>query len=665
MKKLIIIWVLFLSSSLLAVEISQNPFDSVTAHTLKNGMKVFLAPNQSSKNINISLRVMSGGIAEDKKSLEANHVLEHMLFKDGRIEGNKSYLEVITEAGGEVNAYVSSEHTAYYGEITAEKGEWLIGLFKQMIFFRDLDETEFLLALNSVEIEIGKPFFLSRWLGFDPLDTFFNFYFPGSSYAEREFGLAPSPFSFTDERIALRKLELDTVKSIYNDYYYPSNMIFFISGKFDPDVMLSFLENTFSDVKERSGKTVKPKLATKMGETYHRIYPIYEGDYADISYGLKLYNKTPEEVFVIGSYLNYVAHRLMIEFRNKKGETYTAFADIEYSNKYGEAHVNFKTPLDKYESNRSYLVNLIKSETIEGKFDNASIKEAMDLYMKGLTEKLENDSGSMMELAQLKHFFMTEYGDERDPYTIVKSITDEDYKRILTEQFSSNKSHIVEFVPPALFKYDYYVLTALTILASVLIFKSALQNHDEIRNTLWVTKITTTPGKIVEVASLAASTIVISYLVLIPFISIFEYNLFYKTNIYLSTYLDRVLSVALMVGAFMWQLSRFPTRLIFTGNQFVIKSLVLREMTLNLDEVVMARTVGPFKKYSLGHLFKSKFSLSAALFNWAFWRSAIEIKTTSGTSYILNVKGAEELAGKINGVLDSQKDSFLSLDEAA
>ncbi|GEM_PF-3411375 len=655
MRVIICALFLVLSFSLRANNESKNPFENISIHTLKNGMKVYLSPNQKSKKVELKIIVHSGNWAENENNLGANHVLEHMLFQDGTIEGDKSYLEVIKEAGGDVNAYVSNEHTAYYGSIDAEKGEWLISIFKKMLFFRNLEQHELELSYGSVELEIGKPFFINKWLGFSPMDAFVNSYFPTKDFDEREFGVPEFPFSREDERILLRKLDLETVKSIYDDFYYPSNMVLFVSGKFSPALMLNYLNKTFSDVEDKDGKTLNLLVATKAGETFHEVYPVFEEGKARLSYGLKLFNITAKDFLVLDSYFGYVSHRLMIEFRNKRGETYTAHKWGWYNNKYGNFYVNFETPLDKYEANRNYLINLINNETHDGKFTSKSFSEAIDLYLKENFENVDNDAAVSMSLAQGMDYFMTEFNEVRDPYSLLKNMSEEEYKKILAERFSLGNPYIVENVPPVLFKYDFYVFMFLSVMGTLMIFKSILHNQDEIRNTVWMVKNTTSPGKVIEVAALFISSILLSYLIRRPVTSFVEGQLFYTTNVLLSTYLEMVLTISLTVAPFMLLLSRFPTRLIFTGKEYVIKSLVLREEKISVDDVVEANLIGPFKKYSLRYLINGRCSLYAAVFNLAFWRPSLEIKTTRGTSYILNIKGAKEYADMINREVGDHK----------
>lgn len=651
---------LILSFSVYANSESKNPFESISNHVLKNGMKVFLAPNQNSKKIELNIKVQSGNLSEDKHTLGANHVLEHMLFQDGAIEGDKSYLEVIKEAGGDVNAYVSDDHTAYYGNIDAEKAEWLIEVFKKMLFFRNLEQHELELSYGSIELETGKPFFLNKWLGFSPLDYFLDSYFPKQSFYKRYFGIPDFPYSREDERIALRKLDLETVKSIYNDFYYPSNMILFVTGKFNPSSMLDFLEKTFSDVENKAGKTLKPLVAVKEGGIYHEVYPVYEENQAMLSYGLNLFDITAKDLIVLDSYLGYVSHRLMIEFRNKRGETYSARRTAWYQYKHGVSYVTFETPIEKYESNRNYLINLINSETREGKLTSKSFKEAIDLYLKENFESVDNDAAVLMSLTKGQSFFMMEFDEIIDPYSLLKNMSEEEYKKILADKFNNEKPYIEEYSPPALFKYDFYVLMFLTVMGTIMLFKTILHNQDEIRNTVWMAKITTSPGKVIEIAVLLFSSVLLSYLIRRPVLSLVEGQLFYTTNVLLSTYLDMVLVFASSISIFMYLLSRFPTKLIFTGKDYVIKSLVLREEKIRLEDIVEATIVGPLEKYSLKYLLKSRLSIISAVFNLAFWRPSLVIKTTSGTSYILNVKGAKLHANEISREIQDTEEKIVS-----
>lgn len=426
----------------------KDPFSNMSFHKLKNGMNVVLAPNQGSKNIRVKLIVGFGRLAETKDNLQAGHVLEHMLFKDGSIDDHKSYLEVIKEAGGDVNAYVTNDHTAYHTTITADKGEWLLAKFKKMLFSRELTQAELDLGKASVELEIGNPFFVNSWFGANPFGYFLSNYFPYKDFQEIEFGIKPFPYSREDERLSVKKLKLSAVKNIYKDYYYPSNMTLIVAGKFNPVRLNKLIDSELGNIERTLGKSRPVLKASTRGNMYYKESPSVGGGKASIAYGTKLYKRSADEILALDAYMEYVAHRLMIELRNKKGETYTAYSVTDYRNDAGYSYVSFQTPSEKYEKNRKYLIDLIQKEAVQGKISDEVIKEAISLHLKNRYEIQDNDAEGLTSLAELYLELKEDFKVDQSPYQVLSSMTPKTFRNNLMLVFATEKTYRWENLPP-------------------------------------------------------------------------------------------------------------------------------------------------------------------------------------------------------------------------
>jgi len=86
-------------------------------HTLKNGMKVLLAPSQGTESVTVMVMSGTGSRYESKKENGMAHFLEHMVFKGTKKRKTaKIIAEELDGVGGEFNAFTSKDHTAYYAK---------------------------------------------------------------------------------------------------------------------------------------------------------------------------------------------------------------------------------------------------------------------------------------------------------------------------------------------------------------------------------------------------------------------------------------------------------------------------------------------------------------------------------------------------------------------
>lgn len=624
--------------------LSENdPFKNMSFHTLDNGMKVVLAPNQNAKNMRVKLVVGYGRIVEKRHELQAGHVLEHMLFKDGTISENKSYLEIIKEAGGDVNAYVTGDHTAYHTTIPAERGEWLIDKFKSMLFFRKLDEQELKLGKASVVLEIGKPFIFNRWLKANPLGFFVNNYFPEKDFWQTEFGMPDFPYSRENERLNVNELKLSQIKHVYDNYYYPSNMTLFVAGKFSPGKLIGKLNKEFADIPDKKGLKMPQFRAQSKGGDFIKTSPSIDGDVQGIAYGRKLFNRSIDEVMAADAYYNYIAHRLMIELRNKKGETYTAHSSISYEKNAGWATVSFKTPSEAYEKNKNFLLNLIDKEAIQAKISDEDVKKAIDLFLKERYEITDTDAESNMKMAELYLEFREDFKETRSPFTILSSMSPDSFRKHIQNVHKEEKVYMWETVNPLFFAYDLFVLLFVSIMGGIMLFKTLWNNKKESVQMTWVQKASTTPGMLFEVVTMLPVAFLIQYLIFRPLDSFIETQNFYRGSVFISSYLDTFVGTVLYVGLLMYLMKNFTSKVYSTGRELVIHQFILQESYIPYSDIASFETVSFFKKYDIRLLWKSKFSLNPFIDIFS-WRKALLVNLKDGTTYLLFVKDAEALA---------------------
>jgi len=112
---------------------SRDPFKEMSFHELNNGMSVVLAPSNQAKNVKVKVRVKVGTSVENKKNLGVSHLVEHLLFRDSELEDGQTYLQLIKEEGGNINANVTKDETSYHAVIPFKKGEWLVKRFAMML----------------------------------------------------------------------------------------------------------------------------------------------------------------------------------------------------------------------------------------------------------------------------------------------------------------------------------------------------------------------------------------------------------------------------------------------------------------------------------------------------------------------------------------------------
>ncbi|MBC7539920.1 MAG: insulinase family protein [Bacteriovorax sp.] len=343
----LLIW----SLTIYAKEPGSDPYQAIEYIKLDNGVSVYLAPSEETNLTEIRLDVGVGWEAENKSNWGVSHLLEHVLFRDKQLKEEMSYLQIIKEAGGRANGQTDSRLTSYYGSIPSSKSKWLLDTFSKMLLHPNMTNENVQKEKSTVELEIGRPGPVTQALGFNPFDKFYPSYLKSSSFWETEFKISnDNLFSKSEEQLSNQKLTLVQINDHYNNYYYPSNMKLFVAGKFTKKEIMDTIIMTWGTLKPRVGLSLKPvKKAEPRLEPYIHTDVTQENN--SVYIGTKAWNFTNQDQEILSSYSNYLAHRLMKEIRNLKGQAYTAHAENYFHKDYGYTYVGFQTPKENLDSN--------------------------------------------------------------------------------------------------------------------------------------------------------------------------------------------------------------------------------------------------------------------------------------------------------------------------
>ena len=90
----------------------------VRTHTLKNGLRVVLAPSPAADSVTVMVMSGTGARYERKEENGMAHFLEHMVFKGTKKRKSPQIIaEAIDAVGGTFNAFTAKDHTAYYAKV--------------------------------------------------------------------------------------------------------------------------------------------------------------------------------------------------------------------------------------------------------------------------------------------------------------------------------------------------------------------------------------------------------------------------------------------------------------------------------------------------------------------------------------------------------------------
>ena len=221
---------------------AQDPVDVLKASNqgmrrlvLDNGMVVLLKEDRSAPMAALQFWVGAGSIHEaENLGGGLSHYLEHMVFKGTASRGPAQVSQEIADAGGEINAYTSTDRTVFHATLPAAR--WLVGLdvLADAVFHPAFPEDEWARERDVIlrEVDMGED---------DPGRVM------NRLTSETAFRVHPYRVPVIGWRDVLVTMDRDDLVDYHRRHYSPDNVILAVAG----DVPLDDME---AAIRERLGK---------------------------------------------------------------------------------------------------------------------------------------------------------------------------------------------------------------------------------------------------------------------------------------------------------------------------------------------------------------------------------------------------------------------------
>ena len=663
LRNVFLIFVLFLLfSSSSSWSATDNPFKNIQYTVLENGLTVVLSPSSKAKNVAINIRVDGGRLAETKKNIGVTHLLEHVVFTEAQLGTDQTYLQVITEAGGRVNAAVYDRETIFYATIGHEKSDWILEQFYKMIFHRNFDDKLIQLAKGSVMMEIGQPSWLAGLLRYDLIGPFKQRYFPWRDFSNSEFNIYFPNFSDDETRLSTLNLKKVQIEKYYQDYYKPDNMVLMFAGNFDPQKILRLIKKTFGTIQaEPFSKKLKLNIRP-------RPYP-YNNEFLTagtplIYVGTKIWKPQAVDEIVTEAYMEYLAHRMMKELRNKKGETYTVSHNFGVNDEAGASYLRFESPVTEVDKNYLYVEKIIQDEARLGKISDSEIRKAIDFYKKHEFGTSDTDALSMIKFAYYYHRHIKKYGSSiPNIYEIVHSLTPEEFRTALKRTFLPERAYKWIYRPPLYSKIDMNILWVMMIILTAALYQALLKRPSPEVRIHWTAQVWHSPGLALEFLIVMGVTYMLCFLIDRPVTWCLDHFQFYKSSILINGYFIEALRTFIFMSVFTLQFAALPRRLMIDDYGLTIKHIAFYAWSVPSDQIISTRISTPLRilsnpKYWLNPHFRW------AYFNWAFWKPGLILEIKKGPIYFLGFDQAAKIKEDLSIYLISPK-SFTSKNQDA
>lgn len=293
---------------------------NIKGKTLNNGVKLYTNLNEHVNSVTISFLINTGSFNEKEDEHGMAHFVEHMLFK-GTL--NRSAIQTskdIEKVGGWLNACTFFNFTKYYCRLPYDKYEIGLDVLSDMIWNNTIPKEEFdmekQVILEEIKMCIDDPMCLAS----DKLLEIMN-----KDYHNRQ------TISGTVEDVS--NITREQMIEFINKYYIPENISIVITGKFDEDKIIDYLNKYNDNIDYKYNELVleDDKFVTNF-ENSDELVITKNNEQSIISFG-SFCPPVSNSEYYIGEVFSVMfggncSSKLYLEVREKQGLAYRANCDI-------------------------------------------------------------------------------------------------------------------------------------------------------------------------------------------------------------------------------------------------------------------------------------------------------------------------------------------------
>jgi predicted Zn-dependent peptidase len=288
---------------------------SVQVTTLSNGLRVVTDRMSSVETVAVGVWVAAGTRHETADVNGISHLLEHMAFKGTARRSAQAIAEEMDNVGGQLNAYTSRDHTAYFAKVLKENLPLAVDILSDILLNSTMDAEELAREQHVVVQEIYQA-------DDTPDDIIFD------HHQATAFPNQPMGWPVLGKEPIVRSITSDRLKAYMAGNYAADSMVVSAAGNVDHDVFVALIEQAFGSLPKHSAVSEVPSLYN--GGDYREKRKL-EQVHLVLGFGGLAYDDP--DFYNLGALSTLLGEgmssRLFQEIREKRGLAYTVYSNTQ------------------------------------------------------------------------------------------------------------------------------------------------------------------------------------------------------------------------------------------------------------------------------------------------------------------------------------------------
>jgi len=404
-------------------------------HTLKNGLRVIIAPMKETQTATVVVMVGVGSRYEKENEAGLSHFIEHMFFKGTKKRPTALDIsEELDSIGGEFNAFTSKDVTLYYAKADSKHVETALDVISDMYLNSKIEPQEIEKEKGTIIQEINMR--EDNPMGYVG-DVFEKLLYRNNYLGRDVIGYKKAITSFKQKNF------LNYMKQ----FYVANDTVVCIAGKFNEKEALSKIKKYFSGMK-KGKKPPMEKVSEKQKNPEAKI-KFKKTDQTHFILGSRAYPENHKDRFVL-ALLSIIlggnmSSRLFIEVREKRGLAYSVHTMVEaykecgyLATQAGVDHKNLK----------------LAAETILREYKKIATEKVSEKELQKAKDYIKGKSVMGLESSdEVAMFFIGQEIKKKKIMTIQKifkhidKVTPSDILRVAKDIFQPNKLNLAVIGP--------------------------------------------------------------------------------------------------------------------------------------------------------------------------------------------------------------------------
>lgn len=281
--------------------------------TLKNGVRVIVAPMKSTRAVTVLVLFGTGSKYETKKINGVSHFLEHMFFKGTEKRPRAiDITSLLDGVGGEFNAFTSEEWTGYYVKVDTSHFDLALDVVSDILLHSKFDPKE-------VNRERGVIIEEINMYNDNPQRKVVEF------WNEVLHGDQPAGWPIAGTKETMAGIKREDIVDYFSRQYVGDNAVVVVAGNADGNSALNKSEDYFSSLKQ--GKPYEKNKVVEMQSCPGVFLGTKQTDQTHICLGarsqINLFDDRKYAAQVLSTILGGgMSSRMFISVRERRGLVY-------------------------------------------------------------------------------------------------------------------------------------------------------------------------------------------------------------------------------------------------------------------------------------------------------------------------------------------------------